>query len=162
MKKFVLFLFAGVLVLLAACNKKETPVNGVNVDLSVGLSYVDQNGNDLLSPDNPQAYKLNDFRLYYMKNGKKTLYFMSNYDDPYGYTKAWYYPVSGLYRFDMAFPADSCTLLQLSDGTVDTFKINVLRKGGNQLVQKIWINDSLVWQTSSLTEHYIVVKKKAQ
>ncbi len=159
MKKFILFIFTGVLLLLAACTKKDSSKIWVNT--TIGLSYVDQNGKDLLNPQTPSAYNLNDFRLYYMKNGKKTLFFRGNLDNPFGYSPAWYSPGSGLYRFALFFPADSCTL-QLSDGTADTFKINVLQKNGSQLLQKVWMNGRLIWEASSLKEQYFIVHKQVK
>jgi hypothetical protein len=36
------------------------------------MRFVDENGNDLLNPANPNGYKFSNISLYYMDDGKKT------------------------------------------------------------------------------------------
>jgi hypothetical protein len=163
LKLSVVFM-AAAMVLLVACNKKEVPTNGVAVEIYIDISYVDQNGNDLLNPENPTSYNPNDFGLYYLKNGKKTLYYMSNYNEPHGYSKVWYFPESKLYCFRLFPPADT-SYLQISNDITDTIRssVEIYNGGASMFLTKLWYNDSLVWPNDySQAHNYIVIKKQIE
>ncbi len=162
MKKIV-FLLGIFIFLLFSCSKQKKRVMfaKTTVETFMDISYVDQYGNDLLNPDNPLSYNVDNFRLYYMKNGKKTLYFQANMDDPYGYMKAVYYPDSGLYRFRIFPPADFF-YLQLSTNEIDTITSPFQYEDNGSLITipKFWYNGRLVWKSG--TYRYIIIHKQRE
>ena len=158
MKKFIFPAFILVLLMFSAC-KKSNDISGINVDVSMDISYVDQNGNDLLRPSTPNAYDVSRFCLEYYHQGKLETYYKSNYDAKYGVTQVFHIP-SSQYLAVRIFPPADTTYLKLSNGDVDTI-LNP-RAGGrtSPRITKVWYNGKLVWDEINKTSRYIVIKKQ--
>ena len=161
MRNFIFPLFILILLMFSACKKPDETLSGVYLDLSIDLSYVDQNGNDLLRPSTPNAYDVNLFRLKYYSNGKLKTYFKSNYDAQYGVTGT-FHTDSSPYLVVGIFPPADTTYLKLSNGDVDTIWTitDIENNRAYESITKVWYNGKLVWDESNKTERHIVVKKR--
>lgn len=58
------------LALLISCSKE--PYSCFSPPEQLYMRFLDENGDDLLNPANPNGYKLRDIGLHYMEDGKKT------------------------------------------------------------------------------------------
>lgn len=68
------------LIVFFACKK---PFNSPNViDTGIYLAMTNSKGVDLLNPVNPESYKPDSIRVYYLKNGKKEEIYIPNLDYP--------------------------------------------------------------------------------
>lgn len=78
--KYMIPLFI-ILVCLSCTNDNEQFV----VDIDLELSVKDAMGNDLLNPDNPNAFIEDKINIYYKKNEGKALMFEGNLTHPEGF-----------------------------------------------------------------------------
>ncbi|OPC72658.1 hypothetical protein BAZ12_02335 [Elizabethkingia miricola] len=77
-----LICLVAVFLTLGSCKKTENNGGSVVVDQYLKVSFVSPEKNDLLKElGNTNISKL---RLYYLKEGKKTMYYNPNLSDPYG------------------------------------------------------------------------------
>ena len=146
-----------ILFLFNTCKKPES---AVDVDLYMDLSFVDQNGNDLLRPSTQNAYNVSLFRLEYYNQGKLETFYKSNYDAAYGVgPKVFSRPSSGLLTVRIYPPADT-TFLKLSNGDLDTIIDPRTRGRASVRITKVWYNGKLVWDEKDKTDRYIIIKKQ--
>lgn len=69
MAKSPLLSLALCIALFLSCSKQ--PDSCFTPPEPIYMRFLDENGNDLLNPANPDGYKLSNVRLHYMENGKK-------------------------------------------------------------------------------------------
>ncbi len=69
MSKLPLLLALFCIVFCSACS---TSMDCLTPPQLLSLRFVDKDGNDLLRPANPNAFKIGEIRLYDLKDGKKT------------------------------------------------------------------------------------------
>ena len=67
------------MVSLYACKKNNVAVFD---STAFDISYFDQNGNDLLDPNNPKSYKESDIDIYYLLDGIKVKQYQGNLEFP--------------------------------------------------------------------------------
>lgn len=79
MKAKVFLIATIILFATSACEKSQ---DQDYVHLSIRISYIDKNGNDLLNPANQNGIKETDFDVYCLKDGEKTpVYFKNEYSE---------------------------------------------------------------------------------
>ncbi|GGG95336.1 hypothetical protein GCM10011416_11070 [Polaribacter pacificus] len=145
MKKTILLLAC---TLIFSCTKNDTPNYG-GVNESGAWFYVkDSQGNNLVDPNTPNAYKENEIKIYHIINGVEKLMYDSNLDNPKFFTIT---QEDGLYKFGLGMSLDSSvdypiSYIQWNDTDRDTIKTEYLREQGSVIKQKIWFNDQLVWE----------------
>ena len=74
MKKQIYLLFVLFLVIMfASCTEKVKPTPNpdyMNYDIAVGISFLNNQGQDLLNSDTPDYFDYRNFDLYYLVNGE--------------------------------------------------------------------------------------------
>ncbi|KAA6432777.1 hypothetical protein FEM33_24000 [Dyadobacter flavalbus] len=122
---------------------------GVVVMQAINISVKNKSGEDLLDPANANGIK--KFKIYYLVNGEKKLYFNSYMDAPLGY-RIWKFPAKEFYYLNVLMDGgigihETQTFLQLGDSpALDTLKAQYRTDPTNIIAEKVWHNDQLVWK----------------
>ncbi|MGG7661223.1 VOC family protein [Dyadobacter sp. BHUBP1] len=130
---------------------KEQPL-GMYVSTSVTISVRNESGRDLLDPDLPNSFR--KFKVYYLKDGAKQLYFdpMMSRSGGYSFDK---YPFESAYHVRVLLdspPWDAVndnkwttTYLEFEDGSTDTIRAQYTIKPGFVAIAKAFYNEALGW-----------------
>lgn len=156
--KHVFYILCGLLV-LSSCKKEEETYNSYDLDTHVEISVKNSKGKDLLDPNNPEAFKKNNIKLFYVKDGIAKEVFDGNLDFPRHFMV---YKHESEHRIRI-FPDDSeeltTTLIQWEPDNVDTLKCKIKKTAGAKVCIKAWFNDSLRWEMSMGKERYFTIVK---
>jgi len=155
-KPLIYFLIA--LLCLTFFNCKENQNNmqpeelrqtGVVVMQSIDVTVRNKLGEDLLNPAN--EYRIKEFKIYYLVNGAKKLYYNANMDASSGY-RLLKHPSKGNYYLNILMNGSmgvlkSTTFLQLGNAaTLDTISTQYRADPNNIVPEKIWFNGRLAWK----------------
>lgn len=116
----------------------------------IGLSFVDEDGKDLLNPEHPNHWNEDNLDVYYLQDGEK----VRVYDDMMDYPESFKIFYAGdqdrytmqLWTSSYVEDGHTTTFIEFPDGKMDTIKIKVHSVEGSLLAQKIWYNGELSWQ----------------
>jgi hypothetical protein len=144
------FYILSTLLLLGSC--KEDITEGVNLDTDLGISVFNREGMDLLDPQNPESYKEEEIKIYYLIDGVKVEQRDPMMDNPRSFsldkndekTLLLLYPN---YTASEEFPV---TFIQWNEADTDTLKCGYARSGKSSVVlTKVWYNGKLMWDVES-------------
>ncbi len=76
-----MFFLLSTVIWIISCSVGESPQN-INIDNNLTFYLVDENGNDLLNPENPNSVELDLIRVFYMIDGEKIEVNDSNLEFP--------------------------------------------------------------------------------
>ena len=115
---------------------------------------VNEQGDDLLDPKSTSQINLQTVKVYYLINGTKTEINRGNLDAPQMY---FVYPPEGTrnrYNISLFLNTEdsasiTTTYFEWDKDTTDVFKAEVSRESNNEIVTKVWLNDTLVWDVST-------------
>ncbi len=153
-----LFLILSITMLLWSCSKDEH--EGIIVDTSVSISVKDTNGNDLLDANNSNSLNLDLVKIIYEANGEKTVFLKKHLDAPKGFSVIKH---EKEYRMQVLLNSDKqtarpITYIQWNDTDTDTLKCEISRKSGNEICNKLWLNNKLVWKAYANERHLELIK----
>lgn len=149
MEKYIAFLF---FTLLVACsNEEEVRMDGgIPIIKGVDVHLQSISGEDLLNPENPNAIKAENIRIYALYKGKEIL----TDDGPLASSEIWKYNVSipsidykGNYSTTIYIASHvdennrSTDIIKWNDSWVDTFRCELDNTGS--MIQKLYVNDVL-------------------
>jgi len=153
-----LFILLPIAFVLFSCHKKND--DKTIIDTSIAISLKDNNGNDLLNPNNPNSYNTNTIKILYEIDGTQIEFYDSKLDYPKGY---YIYKHENEYRI-VIFPNDNdsqanpITYIKWNDIDTDTIKCKVDRKHNSEICTKVWYNGNLVWNNYD-TERFFTITK---
>ena len=141
MKRFILILLTGLMI---SCNDNDNPVI---IDTAIDLSVNNYQGVDLLNPDDPNAFKENNIKIFYIENGKKIEVIKPNLEYPrcffiFQHEKEYRIRIIANDNRKEEFPI---TIIQWDEKNADTIKCSIERRANIVVCSKVWINDSLAW-----------------
>lgn len=158
MKKLVML---SMILATISCSEKneDNPVATVNAT-GIKLSVTNENGADLLNPNNPNAYLEENIRLFYLINGQVEEVYDGNLDNPRHFSV---FHHESKYRIGIGLNENgqpSTTHIKWNDTDTDTIKAEFRRWGASSIqVLKVWYNGDLKWEFSSQTApHFEIVK----
>lgn len=167
MKAINLIIIVAIAFFMSNCNKENTDMTVV--DLGIYISFIDNNGTDLLNPNNDVSYKENEIKVFHLLNGKKELFYKSNLDHPNGFfivhdekISNYYYLGVGVNDYDngsTANPYEAITLLELSENVTDTITCKIEKGENSLLTRQVTYNGKVVWDWDDNTERRITIKK---
>jgi hypothetical protein len=144
-------IFPVIMVIFFSCKKDK---KDISVSTAIDISYFDQNGNDLLDPNNPLSFKESDIDVFYLLDGVKVKQYQGNLEFPE------FFFISDEIRenkhFMRLFP--NCENLDENNRAVTyiNFSNNLEDKVEGEFqtyahsssirIIKVWYNDVLVWQ----------------
>ncbi|WKV10530.1 hypothetical protein [Marivirga harenae] len=139
------FLILAITILSMSC--KEDNITNDRIEIDMYFSLVDQNGNDLLDPNNANHIKESDIKLTYFMDSSlqnpessKELRFLNEKKD-------------GLYMLSLV-PNHTdnyekpITHVEWGDFKKDTLKASVARSQGILAFAKVWLNNELIYDPS--------------
>lgn len=153
-------LIAFVLLTAMGCSKDDDQAQ-YNLAVGFDMSIKDRDGNDLLDPANPNAFKESDIKLYYVIDGNVEEVFDGRLDSPRNF---YIYNRNSEYRIGITqnYTETSdmpITYIKWNDNDTDTIT-STFRRGENFVIQeKIFLNDSLIWDgTENLEPSFELIK----
>lgn len=127
--------------------------NRATINTDVKIVFVDQQGNNLLNPENQNTITEQNTNLYYLVNGEKQKVFEGTLDCPKQFCieKS---ESSGTYYMQV-FPNiihgqnETITYIEFSDSSMDTIKVHYEDGRGYTYVTKVWYNHQLRWDNDA-------------
>ncbi|MBB6680266.1 hypothetical protein H4O20_02300 [Aequorivita sp. 609] len=152
-----------VLTFLTACSKdNETEKVAVFFDTAVEISLKDHSGIDMLNPNNQNAYRADEIKIYYLVNGEKQEIFDPNMDYPRNFL---IYQNENEYRiriFQNSVETEELpiTYVEWNENETDTLQAEYDRTYNNQpRVQKVWFNGELKWDGQNGEKGFFTIIK---
>ncbi|MGE4288289.1 MAG: hypothetical protein AB7E36_06340 [Salinivirgaceae bacterium] len=141
------------IMLLLGCDT-EKPSDMFNLDAGVSFYVVNENGNDLLDPENENAIGYNDITIYYLVDGEKQEFYNPDLDSPKGFS---IFEPEGLFtKYNIGLGLNTkgtekitTTLIEWYNTEVDTIKAEIERGDNYAISTKIWFNDIVVWDVNN-------------
>lgn len=152
-------IFLTITLMLSACNDNDVETKEESANISVDIEIIVQNedGYDLLDPEN-DTIDTDEINVYYKgDDGKITLLDNPNLDASKGYkivppeengtenyVMILYLNLDGLDDNGINY-----TYVEWTDGDMDELKSEYYVSEISQIVQKVWVNGELGWEKSS-------------
>lgn len=148
--------FALIILMSIGCSKeKEDDLCCTIISLGANISLKNSVGEDLLDPENPNAYKKGDIKIYHLINGVQKRAGRDDilYEDEDGIYR---YVVMVNYEGDDEYPI---TYIDWNETDRDTIKSEIYQTSNQIRVIKIWYNDALMWDAEDLgPEQFTIIK----
>jgi len=147
MKKQLSFALLAMLLLTLGCVTGDQDIQISPPIMDVSISYVNEEGEDLLEPDFFQFYN-----IYYLQKNEESGEFerVKAANNQYSF-----YVDEGTDRFALrVFPnrefvdGNSTTLIEDHRDNIDTLRVQGYNEGRGSIAERIWYNGELVWETS--------------
>ncbi len=154
----ILFILTGFGFILTACSGDEKPTNSTIISKSVEISIRDMNGNDLLDPQNPNAYIEDEIKVFYLVNGVPEEVLWANMDHSRGFNisnRANEYRIAVFLNDNENQPI---TYIQWNGTDADTLRAEFRRWDNGIEVRKVWFNDVLRWEFSDGDSYFEIMK----
>lgn len=165
MKNFMLFLMS--FLLLSACKKETDKVSKV-FDVDIDLSVINLNNEDLLSPENPNAFDQSQIGVFYDKDGEPIYYHNTNNNYISDHPNAHFFyknDIDSLYSMRVYLNSDDSvnypiTYIKWNETDMDTIKASYVRTEKIIRLDSIWYNGNLIWNFSdaSSRKYFILIK----
>lgn len=142
-------------VLLLGCNNSDDE-SQFSLGNVIELGVKDNNGVDLLNPNNPESFNESDIRLFYLINGNIEEVNNPTADSPRGFL-IFEQNESNRIRIFLNYSESEelpITYVQWDETDTDTLKCKIRRTSSLVTAEKVWLNDELIWDESSNTEPY--------
>lgn len=160
------YIFVLLLVVLLSCSTNESS-SSVVIQKNVSVSYLNEQGKDLVDPDQSNRVSDKNVTMYYLKNGEAVKYFEGNLDNPDGIgvlppsqTPSEYYALDFLVN-TIPSQSQAITYVQFADGATDTLKVQYKNSENSSfsgvVVTKVWYNQELVVEEGE-PRYFIVTK----
>jgi len=151
-----LFFFLSALFFASCTDDNEQVI----VDTDINISVKDEDGNDLLNPDNSNSLNQNEFKIFYEINGEQIEFYDENLDYPKGF---FVYQHENEFRIRI-FPSTDknalylITYIEWSKMDTDTIRCEIERKESSTICKKVWFNEELVWQAYDTERFFEIIK----
>lgn len=146
---------------LFSCDSESRNEEQMNLDVDVEFSIADTNGNDLLNPENENSYNHEAIKLFYKTDGVYQEFYDGNLDLPRNIN---IYQHTDTYRATIflnhsASEEQPETLIQWNENNADTIKCEIYRTSSVERIDKVWLNNQLVWDSTNNTAPYFELTK---
>ncbi|MEM0519314.1 hypothetical protein [Aequorivita flava] len=142
MKAVFLVLYMAILI---GCSKKDDTGEQFVFDLAVNLSIKNEAGDDMLDPNNPNSYKLNDIKTYHLIDGEEVWAIADNVISQNN-EGAFIFTTFVNYEGNYEYPI---TYIDWDETDRDTIKAEIYRTERQIRVIKIWYNEELKWDVEN-------------
>lgn len=154
---FILFIF------LFSCSKSETETIATVIDTHIDLKIINNNGEDLLDPNQINTLNTNDIWIKHLNNGVVENYFCHLCD----LSKGFYFYNRDNFNVMSLVPniktqldnSNPITYIEWNENDTDTIQCYILNKKSKSFIicTKVWYNGKLVWNNDS--ERFITIVK---
>lgn len=146
------------------CNSDDSSdENAAVVDTAIEFSLKNNEGEDLLNPENPNAINQSGIKLFYLINGEVQEVYDANMQNPRNFM-IFYHEIKQNYvirvfQNSSETEQSPITYIQWDGEDTDTLQAEYRRETGLIQVTKTWLNDNLIWDINSGTEAYYELVK---
>lgn len=132
--------FAG---LLTGC-VEQSGTNGISISASTLVSVLDDKGNNLLDPEFEGAFKSEEIKIFYIRNGKIEEFFNPDLDMPRNF-RVYKHEVTDEYMLVLGLEYE--TIVQWREGVTDTLRTEFyyFRENSGFRVDKIHYKGKVVY-----------------
>ena len=153
-----------ILTVFISCNKDDSnEKTTVFFDTSVEISAKNVNGEDLLNPNNPNAYKTENIKIYYLINGEK----QEVNDNKMDYPRSFLVYQNGedfrirIFKNNSKIEGLPITYIKWNENETDTIQTEYDRTYSNEpRMQKVWFNGELKWDIKNGEEGFFKILKQ--
>jgi hypothetical protein len=154
MKKTLILI--SLLTLFIGCNSNEKEeeeqiIYGTRVASSLRMTIKDNVGNNLLDPNNPNSFDIDNIKIFYLINGKKNEYYEEHLHAPKGFKV-----IQDEFTFEYQFviflnniktEEFPITYIQWNENDTDTIKALFKYYPNSSSIEqkKIWYNNEVIW-----------------
>lgn len=136
---------------LFACNKEDDLNPAVIVDRGFEFLVFNSQDVDLLDPATPNHYEEDDIKLFYEIDGELTEVYDAHLDHPRHFM---IFEHETEYRIrvflnDSDASDETITHIQWNDDDTDVIKASFKRPKSNVIVNKVWLNDTQIWDLTT-------------
>ncbi|MCG2419621.1 hypothetical protein K8089_11355 [Aequorivita sp. F47161] len=140
---------------LISCSRNDEPQGQIVIDLGVNFSIQSATGEDLLDPNNSNAFKKENIKTYHLINGEVKLV---------GADDMLFLGNNGLYVFGTFVNYEgndefSITYIDWSETDRDTIKSQIYKTKNQIRAIKVWYNDTLMWDVENGGAPYFTIVK---
>lgn len=141
--------------IVVGCSKMDDPQDQFVYDLGVNISILNATGEDLLDPNNPNSFRVNDIKTYHLINGEVKL---AGADD------VLFQESNGLFVFRTFVNYEGndeypITYIDWDETDRDTIKSEIYRTKNSIRAIKVWFNDDLMWDAENGGIPYFTIVK---
>lgn len=135
------------LIIASACDKTSSGP-GFDISNDILITFLNQEGEDLLDPNNSNSLDITQFKVYYLLDGIKTEINRTNLDYPKNFFIEEPDENSDYYRMFLFLNSEdnsdtTFTYLEWKENLNYVFKSQINREGGIN-DEKIWLNETLL------------------
>jgi len=157
MKTLVSILSLAILI----CCGSDDDSEQFNYDVGFEIGVKDIDGNDLLNPENPNAYKNDEIKIFYLINDEMIEVYDENMDYPRNF---FIYRHANSYRIRVFLNNSETeeipmTYIQWNGTETDILKAKFNRTNTFVKINSVWLNEELIWTASDATEPYYEIIK---
>ncbi len=150
-----------VIVSLFSCEKNKVDITDV-----CDISYFDKNGKDLLDPNNPESFKETDIDIYYLIDGIKVKQYQENLEYPESFSisdeirENKHYMRLFLNHQKLDANNRAITYIKFGNSIEDKIEgeFKTYKNSSSIQVVKIWYNDELMWQNTTSSIWFEIIK----
>ena len=146
------------MLLYTSCKHEE---DMVVISIALELSIIDEDGKDLLNPENPNAIVEGDIKKSYLIDGEIEEVNNPLMDNPRGFR---IFKHEHEYRIEFSLNDSESeeypiTYMEWNENDMDTIKCEIEKKSNSTICTKVWFNDELKWESSNQTERFFTIIK---
>ncbi|TRZ42479.1 hypothetical protein [Robertkochia solimangrovi] len=154
-------IFILMLLALSSCSNSDENQDNFVLDTMIEFEVRDNQGNDMLDPENSNSYDESQIKLLYLNNGKYVEFYDSSLDHPKNFL---IYKHANNYRIRVFINNDINedkpeTIIQWSENEKDTIRVEIARTNRSELIKSIWMNEEYIWDESYKTEPFFILEK---
>ncbi|WP_031425994.1 hypothetical protein [Flavimarina sp. Hel_I_48] len=159
MKNLILIL---VLMNTLGCSEGDDDASDqYNFDVGLRFTVVNDDGENLLDPDNPEHFSKDTIKLFYLINGEKQEVYDGNLDSPRNYK---IFEVENEYVIGITpnyseTEETPITYIQWDENDTDTLEVSYERKRNAVIQTKIWLNGEQIWERYTNEDPYFTLVK---
>ena len=149
-----------ILCFLMNCTSDDTQER-FNYDVRFDFSIKDGEGNDLLDPESPNSFDGSKIKLFYLISGELEEVYDGSLDNPRNFL---IFQQGGDYNIRVFVNHSETeeipkTYVRWNETDTDTISCEIYRTNTLVKVEKVWLNDELIWLASeNITPYYEIIK----
>lgn len=157
--KNIIFILSTIMV-FSSCDSQELGGTAYNVSTSIEITVESENGVDLLNPDNPNSFREDSIKIYYLIDGIVEEIYNPDMDTPRKFNihepqegsfgKYWMGLGLNVHISDSTEAGGAITYIKWNSMDTDTVKCTIKVGVNYVILDKVWYNDELVIPDASL------------
>ena len=147
--------FLTIFTMLSGC-KSDDNSEQINLDVAFEFSVVNNEGNDLLNPENQNYFNHSNIKLFYKVDGEYKEVYDENLDNPKNFL-IFKHETEYRIRIFLNYSTKEIqpeTMIQWGENKSNIIKAEFYRTSSLVRFDKVWLDGSLIWDSASNSEPY--------